>query len=230
MKTLTIAFGLMLIAAPVLGQGLNPTGELAMHVVVSDLYLDCPDLGYAGYGEVPPDCAGIVNYASPTELGAGFGYVFVVFCAYNVTGLKGVEYCIVKPYTGRNPVTFTLCPPDPGSLVLGDPMMGGGIQTFAVCKEPVVPCGGLVPFAWANYNGVASPGEWCWCLSEYSYPTTPRNYFIDCSPGLIKDDVISYHCAWIGVPPQETVPFTDCDPGATATDATTWSNVKALYR
>ena len=83
MRTLAIAFGLLLIAAPAFA-GPNPDAALAMHTVASFEYLYCPELTQPGSPFFPIDCLGIDPSAEPAELDASYGYVYVVFLAYNV--------------------------------------------------------------------------------------------------------------------------------------------------
>jgi hypothetical protein len=231
-KTLAIAFGLMLIAAPVLA-GPNPEAELAMHTIASFEYLYCQEL--LNPPLFPLDCTMIDNSATVAEMDASYGYVYVVFLAYNVTCISGVEFCIAGWPTLRGaPPTPLLnyCPE--GSLVLGNPWAGGGIQAMGSCACTQVDCGGTVGFAWFIWGAYAYPTylpvTLDYCMSGYSYPAEPHNYVLGCAPDFVEDPTVSHHgCTIWGVYP-ELVPYADCNPDITATDPTTWSNVKSMYK
>ena len=234
MRVLLIAFGLMLIATPVCAQaGANPMGELAMHVIASGEYLYCQELTTPGTPYFPVDCNGINNSVSAAELSASFGYGYLVFCCYNVAGITGVEFAVTGVPAGRSgypPVSY--CPESTlaqGSLL--DPS-SGGILAFGECLEPVVPCGGMIGFAYVALLGpmvTGAMGQVDYVPSVFSNESG-LNYFLDCSTGYIVDPTYSEHgCTLNGVHP-EMVPYEDCDPGATATELNTWSNVKAMYR
>jgi hypothetical protein len=232
-RVLAIAFGLMLVAAPAFA-GPNAEAELAMHTVASFDYLYCDDLTLPGM-YFPPDCEGIDNSATMAELDASYGYVYVVFLAYNVTCISGVEYCIGGwPETRGTPPKPPLnyCPTS--SLVLGDPFAGGGIQGFGTCVCTEL-CGGTIGFAYFVWGAFPYPTylplTLFYCPSNYSYPADPHNYVLACAEHNFEEDrVISEHGCTIGGDHWETVPYDDCDVQATATDPTTWGNIKAMYK
>ena len=234
MRVLAIVFGLMLVAS-VSFAGENPQGELAMHVVASGDFLYCPELTTPGGGYFPLDCLGIDNDATPAELAAAYGYAYVVLCCYNVTGITGVEYCITGFPVARDgspAVALNYCPTE--SLVLGDPLVGGGIQTFGLCLEPdpLAPCGGMVGFAWIGLlasQTVTPDAVWSYLPSAYSFDPG-YNYFLDCTTQYEIDPAVSEHGCTINGVHWEPVPYDDCHPDATATEKSTWSNVKSMYR
>lgn len=235
-RVVAIAFGLMLVAS-VSFAGENPTGELAMHVVASGEFLYCPELTTPGGMYFPLDCVGIDNDATPAELAAAYGYAYVVLCCYNVVGITGVEYAITGFPTARDgspAVSLNLCPLDT-SLILGDPLVGGGIQTFGVCVEPseLAPCGGMIGFAWIALlatQTVLPDQVWSYIPSAYSLDPGGYNYFLDCTVDYVIDPTVSEHGCTINGIHWEMVPYDDCHPDATATEKSTWSNVKAMYR
>jgi hypothetical protein len=237
MRALAIAFGLMLVAAPVFAEP-NQDTELAMHTVASYEYLYCPELSNfdPAHPEYHPlDCAGIDNSATMEELALSYNYVYVVFMAYNFFCISGVEYCIdgwptSRPVPPKPPLNY--CPE--GSLVLGDPWNGGGIQAFGecVCSEY---CADVMTFAYFFWNAGpyldALPVTLFYCPSAYSYPTEPHNYVLACADyNFVEDNVASEHGCTIGGTHWETVPYEDCDPEVTATEPTTWGNIKAMYK
>jgi len=129
-------------------------------------------------------------------------------------------------------VSLNLCPLDT-ALILGDPLVGGGIQTFGVCLRPdeLAPCGGMIGFAWiallASQTGVLA--TWSYIPSGYSFDPG-YNYFLDCTVNYVIDPTVSEHGCTINGTHWEAVPYDDCHPEATATEPSTWSNVKAMYR
>ncbi|MCK4548017.1 MAG: hypothetical protein KAW17_11320 [Candidatus Eisenbacteria sp.] len=236
-RMLAITFGLMLIAAPALA-GPNPDASLAMHTVASSEYLYCPELSnfdplHPGYH--PMDCTMIDNSAEAAELEASYGYVYVVFLAYNVDCITGVEYCIAGWPTVRG------APPQPllnycpeASLILGNPFLGGGIQAFgeSVCTEAGI-CGDVLTFAYFIWGSAAFPTYLPLTLeygpSAYSYPTNPHNYVLGPAPDFVEDNVVAEFGCTIGGTYHTMVPYWNC-PGNTAVEPSTWSNVKAMYR
>jgi hypothetical protein len=229
MRTLAIVFGLMLIAAPVFA-GPNPQAALAMHTVASFEYLYCPEL----MGPMLPlDCNGIDNSATVADLEGSAGYVYVVFMAYNVECISGVEYCITGwPVTRGAPPLPTLLYCPEASLLLGNPLVGGGIQAFGESVCSAVGCGPVgFAYTFINTAGVSSylPMTLSYCQSAYAYPSEPHNYVLGPGPEFIEDVMVSEHGCTLGGVNAETVPYFDCN-GGTAVDATSWSNVKAMYR
>jgi hypothetical protein len=232
MRTLAIVFGLMLIAAPAFA-GPNPQAALAMHTVASYEYLYCPEL--MGLQYLPGLCDDIDNSATVEDLDASGGYVYVVFMAYNVGCLSGVEYCIAGwPVSrGAPPAPVLMYCPE-GSLVLGNPLGTGGIQGFGESVCPAVePTCGVVGFAYFVWGAYAYPTYLPVTLdyvgSAYSYPTDPRTFVLGPGPWYEEDLAVSTHgCTIWGMYP-EVVPYADCH-GVTATDPVSWSNVKAMYR
>jgi hypothetical protein len=231
MRALVIALGLLLVAAPAFA-GPNPQAALAMHTVASDAFLYCAELAHPGQ-YFPTDCSGIDPSATQAELDATGGYVYVVFAAYNVHCINGVEFAIGGwPTTRGVPAkpTINYCPST--SLVLGDPWTTGAIATFGetVCAQ--VECGGIVGFGWFVWGAYGFPTYLPRTLnyrpSAYSYPTDAHNYVLGPPPMYEEDLVVSAHgCVIKGV---STETYPDCDPGATAVEPTTWSNVKAMYK
>jgi hypothetical protein len=233
MKSFVTALAMIVIAVPALA-GPNADVSLAMHTVASYEYLYCEDLA-SPRSHFPLDCGLIDNSATPPELDASYGYVYVCFVAYNVAGITGVEYCIAGWPSGRGaPPTPLLnyCPAT--SLLLGDPWAGGGIQAFGELVLPHVDAGGSVVYAWFvwgaySYTGFL-PVTLEYCASEYSYPASPHNYVLGPAPNFIEDTVnLEFGCTIWGVCPV-AVPYEDCDPETTPTDPTTWSKVKEMYK
>ena len=117
--------------------------------------------------------------------------------------------------------------------MLGTPFEGGGIQGFgeSVCTEL---CGGTIGFAWFFWNSAPHssyfPLTLEYCASAYSYPADPRNYVLGPPPNFVEDNVVAEFGCTIGGTYHTPVPYTNCDPGATALEPSTWSNVKAMYR
>jgi hypothetical protein len=230
-RTLAIVFGL-LIATPAFA-GLNPDAELAMHLVAGCEYLYCPELAPGG-PNTPGDCLGINNDLSVAELAQCYYYAYVVLVAYNVTGFNAVEYCIGGWPTGRgNPPlpALMLCPEV--SIILGDPFVAVGIQSLGGVVAPDLACGGLVMFGYFSTGNLAPylgalPITLAYCPSAYSYAADPHNFVID--ENFVEDNVVSEHGCTIGGVHWEPVPYDDCNPQATATDPTTWSNVKSMYK
>lgn len=243
MRTLTIAFGLMLIAGPAFSQdGLNPLNELAMHVVADEeYYVTCSHI----LAWCPPDCRYIDNWVTEAEIQAMYyQYINVIFCCYNVTGVSGVEWAVdgipkpkkckmyYCPVTGLNPIGVSPLYDD-----LSEPPKRGILWAFP-CIIPDPLCGGVICFAdcWMKAaQQTPRPFDMVYIPSNLSYGASPRNYVMDCSPKYVQDVTYSEHGCRIGGiypddAPPELPPYEDCDPGATATDATTWSNVKAMYR
>jgi hypothetical protein len=234
MRTLAIVFGLLLVSSPVFAEGANPTGELAMHVVASGEYLYCPELTTPGSAYFPVDCLGINNDVSAAELQASFGYAYLVFCCYNVEGITGVEFAVTGVPTTRSggPLVLSLCPAT--ALIQGNPHYStGGILAFGECLEPVVPCGGMLGFAYVALgpsSQTSTMGLVSYVPSPFSNAADPHNSFFDCSLEFLEDRVFSEHgCTFNGVHP-EAVPYADCHPDITPTVPSTWSNVKAMYR
>ncbi len=237
MRMPAIVLGIALVAVPVYA-GPNPEVSLAMHTVASYEYLYCPELTVFNQEHpeyFPIDCSMIDNSAEMAELEASYGYLYVVFIAYNATAISGVEYCIGGWPTARG------APPQPplnycpeGSLVLGDPFTGGGIQAFGQTAYPYVDCGGTIGFAYFVWGAFQYPTYLPltleYCASGYSYPTTPHNYVLGASPDFVEDSINSqYGCTIGGVYPV-AVPYDDCEPSGTATERTTWSRVKSRYK
>jgi hypothetical protein len=229
MRALAITLGLMLVAAPAFA-GPNPNATLAMHTVASFDYLYCPELNGMLF-----DCTMIDNSAEMAELDASYGYVYVLFLAYDVECISGVEYCIGgwPASRGAPPVPpLNYCPES--SLILGDPFAGGGVQAFGECVCTDV-CDGTIGFAWFVWGAYAYttvlPLTLDYCASGYSYPTDPHNYVLACADFNFEEDVTvaEFGCTIGGVYPI-LVPYDGCDPGATAVDPTSWSNVKAMYK
>lgn len=230
MRTLAIVFGLMLIAAPAFA-GPNPQAALAMHTVASYEYLYCPEL--MGLQYLPGLCDDIDNSATVEDLDASGGYVYVVFMAYNVGCLSGVEYCIAGwPVSrGAPPAPVLMYCPE-GSLVLGNPLATGGIQGFGESVCPLLDCGqiGFAYFVWGAYAyPTYLPVILSYTGSAYSYPDDPRTFVLGPGPLYEEDLTVSTHGCTIWGVHAETVPYFDCT-GGTAVDPTSWSNVKAMYR
>jgi len=236
----------ILTATPVLA-GPNPYAALAMHTVASYEYLYCEELveGAYGYMYMPDHCSGIDNSATAEELDGSLGYVYVVFLAYNLgpppwgqdTEITGVEYCISGwPTTRGAPPTPPLnyCPE--GSLVLGDPFDGGGVQGFGWPVDASWSCAGTVGFAWLIWNAHQYPDHLPltleYCASTYSYAGDPHNYVLGSPPDFEEDPTVSQHGCTIGGEHWEQSPYyEDCDPtGPTAAEEKTWGNMKEMYK
>jgi hypothetical protein len=237
-RTLAIVFGLLVLAAPAFAQlGPNPNVSLAMHTVASYDYLFCPELMTpVPDGYLPWDCSMIDNSATVEEMDASYGYVYVVFLAYNIdTALNGVEYCVMgwPVVRGSPPVPLmNYCPES--SLVLGNPLAGGGIQTFGGDTFPTYPtCGNVLGFAWIT-SGLAGyptalPITLDYCASAYSYPADPHNYVLGPAPDFMEDSTNLHFGCTIGGMYPILVPYEDCNLN-TAVEPTTWSGVKSMYR
>jgi hypothetical protein len=234
---LAIVLGLALVAVPAYA-GPNPDAALAMHTVASFEYLYCPELTVFNPDNpqyFPIDCSQIDNSAEMTELDASYGYVYVVFIAYNINALSGVEYCIAGWPASRGappapPLSY--CPET--SLVLGDPFAGGGVQAFGQSVYPYIDCGGTIGFAYFVWGAFAYssylPLTLDYCASAYSYPTSPHNYVLGIAPDFVEDPTTSeFGCTIGGVYPV-VVPYEDCEPTGTPTERTTWSKVKSRYK
>ena len=226
MRALVIAALVLLVASPAFA-GPNPSVSLAMHTIGSDAYLYCPEL----WGMIPYWCHEIDNSLEQGDL-EPYGYGYVCLVSYGMdAGMTGVEYCIGGWPTVRGsppiPVVY-YCPV--GSLFLGAAFDGGVIQTFGEDVVSPWPCGMLL-FAYFSFQtSVLDPDmELFYCDSAQSYPLDPHNYVLGPPPGFVEDDVVGAHgCTILGIH-WEVVPYSDC-AGATATEATTWSNVKAMYK
>ena len=228
-KLIAIAFGLLLVASPALAQ--NADVELAMHVVVTDGYLYCE----TAQDWCPFDCSQIDNDGLESEIApGGWGYMDVVFLAYNFEAISAVEFLVVGwPSDRGSPAVpaMSYCPAT-GTL-FGDPWAApGGAFGFGTDIEPIAPCGGVYCFAFGvfNYNDLAGFLPVVLSYGGSSYTTPVCDKVAGPAPYYITVCVHSTHGCTIGDVHFETVPYTDCDPGATAVDETTWGGVKAMYR
>ena len=107
------------LAAQAATPGENPATQLAMHLVASSEYLDCADL-------MPAACESINVDLSVEEVQAAGGYGYVVFIAYDVEGITGVEFALAGWPTGRgSPPLYqpNWCPE--GAMTYGDHMEDG---------------------------------------------------------------------------------------------------------
>jgi hypothetical protein len=182
---------------------------LAMHTVAAFEYLSCDDLTDPASPHSPVNCAGIDNGATMDEIVASYGYVTVVFLAYHVDAITGVEYCISGWPTVSPGLEYC---PETSSLV-GDPFNGGGVQTFGETVEPSEP-GGAVVFAWFRWYAFSPylPLMLDYCASTYTYPGDPHNSVIGPSPDYEYTRVESEHGCTIGADHWELVPYSDCFP------------------
>jgi len=228
-KMIAIAFGLLLVASPALAQ--NESIELAMHVVVTDYYLYCETM----QDWCPYDCTMIDNDGLESEIApGGWGYMDVVFLAYNFDGISAVEFAVTGwPLTRGVPAppAMSYCPVT--ATVFGDPWDGvGAASGFGMDIYPEIPCGGVYCFAFGVFNfynlTAYLPMTLSYLPSTYTAPECCK--VAGPAPDYITVCVHSTHGCTIGGPHWELVPYDDCNPGTTAVDETTWGGVKSMYR
>jgi hypothetical protein len=206
--------------------GDNEEGSLAIHVVASNEYLECPDL-------CPPDmsCLDVDCDLSLAELEASGGYGYAVFLAYNVDEVQAIEFLVVGWPIGPGTPDFLgpyYCAGDDAS-VWGEPFEkrgGVGGQLSFPCEEP---CTGMFCFCTIAFG--PSIYDWLPIVIEYgqsslSYPADPHNFFHNCTDWA-GDWVVYEHSAVIG---GECEPIPNCMPGPSDTESGTWSTIKNLYR
>ncbi|MCK4547870.1 MAG: hypothetical protein KAW17_10570 [Candidatus Eisenbacteria sp.] len=208
-------------------QAYNGQESLAMHLVASYEYLDCPDLCPLGTSCLDVDCD-----LTPAELEVSGGYGYVVFLAYNVDEITQLEFYVVGWPLGPGTPDFAgpfYCAGE-DAFVLGEAFEkrggAGGAVSWPWCEEP---CSKLHCFAYIAFG----PEIFDWlpinleyAPSSFSYPADPHNFVQDCTTfeeGLVYHE----HGAVIG---GECDPIPNCEPGPTPSSDTTWGTIKSLYR
>jgi hypothetical protein len=237
---------LLVLAVPAAGlAGENPNARLCMHLVASDAYLYSADLSALLVDDINQD-------VSTADLVASSYYVYVVFCAYNIAGISGLEFALDGFPSGRGapPAPTIIWEPDENApeeaLVLGDILSGGAIATWGSGAGGCQPVGtrvrerawwgddnntpgtcNIYPFAYFSY-GFASytsylPITLSFIGSTYSQ-VQERIYTLDCTTSFVEDDVL-------------VADTFGCIIGSdwggdivTAVDETSWSTIKSLYR
>jgi hypothetical protein len=220
-----IGTALMLLSSPV--QADNPDGSLAIHLVASNDYLECPDLCPLGMSCLDVDCD-----LTLAELEVTGGYGYAAFLAYNVTNVSAIEFYVVGWPLGPGSPDFSgpyYCASE-DALVLGEPFekMGGagGLVEFP-CEEP---CTGMFCFCMISFG----PDVYGWlpitlayAPSTFSFPHDPGNYFWNCRPNWEIDPSYYEHYGVIG---GECEPIPDCIPSPSDTESGTWGMIKNLCR
>jgi len=215
----------MLFAAPVFAY--NEHGSLAIHLVASYEYLQCEDL-------CPPGmtCEEVNCDLTLVELEASGGYGYAAFVAYNIEQVDALEFYVVGWPVGSGTPEFSeplYCPE--GAVALGEPFEkrggSGGVVALSSCQEP---CSGMFCICMISFG----PEILSWlpitlefAPSSYSFPSTPHNYFCDCTVNWGDTQPENEHPAVIG---GTCDPIPNCEPGPTENDGSTWGGVKELYR
>jgi len=227
-KAFAVGGVLLLFVAPAFA-GPNPSVSLAMHVIVSDDYLEC--------GLVPEtmDCEDIVNSATPEEIDVlSFGYVYVCLLAYDFDAVTGLEFALTGwPTPGGRPA-IDYCGTYP--TVFGDPWAtGAAVGGLAEDEGGIMPLaeGGVYCFGWMVFNANSVAGYWPLEIgyAPSSYTTNPSEGNKVTGPGAeyLLDLVDGDHGCTIGGTHPETVVYADCN-APVAVDRLSWSGLKALYR
>ena len=98
---LGVCLAALLVCPPLISYaGDNPNAKLALHLLASEEYLDCPEL-------MPASCESInVDLSIEEILGAG-GYGYIVLVAYDIDAITGLEFALTGWPTGRGAPTLT---------------------------------------------------------------------------------------------------------------------------
>jgi hypothetical protein len=227
MKALGVVSLLVFLSVIPARAGQNPDVSLAIHLVATYEYLDCPELCPESMSCEDIDCD-----LSLAELEASGGYALAVLLIYNALRITALEYFVTGwpedapdfsgPHycIGDSVATFQ----EPFEHRGGE----GGFVSFLVgCIEPCnsILCFGIIELTpetspWLPITLQVSPSSW-------SYPADPHNTIQHCGPEMDEDPVVWNHHAVIG---GECSSIPNCLPGPSAGRETSWGSLKSLYR
>jgi hypothetical protein len=171
--------------------GSNLDAKLALHLVASAEYFDCPELA-------PAACESIDVDLSIEEILAAGGYGYVVLVAYDIESITGLEFAVAGWPSGRGAPPLTGPTWCTDRLTLGNHTGGGGITSFEQCMEPE--SSGVAALAYWTFGPLDStdlPIDLSILPSTFTDEDSLL-YVMDCTVDHVQDDVVAVSGCAIG--------------------------------